>query len=132
MHTGPLYSGENAPLQRKDPRIRGVPFVTRRPTFAETRRVLAHLLTVFAVTLLEAAPAPDRCSGVLSCLRSGGCERHCGAAELPGALEGRAAMFVCDAVSIVHVCLKQRCPLSETDVRDLATVLKLLNTATHS
>ena len=55
---GPLYSGDHAPLERKDPRITGVPFVTRRPTFAETKRVLAQLLAVFDVTLPEPAPAP--------------------------------------------------------------------------
>ncbi|KAL1137872.1 hypothetical protein AAG570_009568, partial [Ranatra chinensis] len=42
-----LFSGPNAPLLRIDPRIRTVPFTTRRPTFNEVKRVYNLLATVF-------------------------------------------------------------------------------------
>jgi len=41
--------GGDGRLDRKDPRVRGVPFPVRRPTFSEARRVVRALLTVFAV-----------------------------------------------------------------------------------
>lgn len=41
-----LYGGDTAPLRRDDPRLRGVPFNTRRPTFSEVKRVLAQLASV--------------------------------------------------------------------------------------
>ena len=59
-----LFSGKDAPLQRSDPRICGVPFTTRRPTFAEAKRVLQMLLTVSEPTGAPApSPPPKKVSG---------------------------------------------------------------------
>ncbi|KAL2610192.1 hypothetical protein R1flu_028765 [Riccia fluitans] len=41
-----LFGGENAPLDRNDPRIRRIPFTTRRPTFKEAQRVFRVLTTI--------------------------------------------------------------------------------------
>ncbi|XP_043219331.1 ankyrin repeat and zinc finger domain-containing protein 1-like isoform X1 [Amphibalanus amphitrite] len=41
-----LYGGKAPPLNRRDPRIRSVPFPTRRPTFAELERVYQALTCV--------------------------------------------------------------------------------------
>jgi len=41
-----FFSGKPAPLNRTDPRVRSIPFMTRRPTFAEVQRVF-NLLTSF-------------------------------------------------------------------------------------
>ena len=41
-----LFEGKNPPLSRRDSRVRRVPFATQRPTFNETRRVMARLATV--------------------------------------------------------------------------------------
>ena len=43
---GALYGGKAPPLSRRDPRIRGVPFPTRRPTYAELERVYQALASV--------------------------------------------------------------------------------------
>ena len=53
-----LYSGRDPPLTRNNPRIRSVPFPTRRPTFSETKRVVAQLLTVSLVTAAPARSTP--------------------------------------------------------------------------
>lgn len=51
--------GGNAPLlSRADPRVRPVPFPTRRPTFAEAKRVARTLLNVYAAVPPAAAPPP--------------------------------------------------------------------------
>ena len=50
-----LFEADASPLSRGDARIAKVPFVTRRPTLSEAKRVLM-LLT--AVMEPEAAPAP--------------------------------------------------------------------------
>ena len=42
-----LFSGSNPPLLRSDPRVRNLPFTTRRPTFNEVIRVYGLLTTVF-------------------------------------------------------------------------------------
>lgn len=42
-----LFGGENPPLDKKDDRIRKVPFITRRPTISETKRVVRTLLTLY-------------------------------------------------------------------------------------
>uniref|UniRef100_A0A3Q3W032 VLRF1 domain-containing protein n=1 Tax=Mola mola TaxID=94237 RepID=A0A3Q3W032_MOLML len=41
-----FFGGRAAPLDNRDPRIRSLPFATRRPTFRETRRVHEVLSTV--------------------------------------------------------------------------------------
>ncbi|KAG6546346.1 hypothetical protein Mapa_012387 [Marchantia paleacea] len=41
-----LFGGENAPLDRNDPRLRRIPFTTRRPTFKEAQRVFRVLASV--------------------------------------------------------------------------------------
>ncbi|XP_075685284.1 tRNA endonuclease ANKZF1 [Rhinoderma darwinii] len=38
-----LFLGGNSPITRKDPRVFGIPFITRRATFREVHRVHAHL-----------------------------------------------------------------------------------------
>jgi len=48
-----LFETEASPLQRGDPRVVKIPFVTRRPTLSEAKRVITALL---AVTEAEAAP----------------------------------------------------------------------------
>jgi len=42
-----IFGGTGAPLSRKDPRVRRIPFPTRRPTFAEAKRVVRLLSSVF-------------------------------------------------------------------------------------
>ncbi|CAM6128731.1 unnamed protein product [Calypogeia fissa] len=42
-----LFGGESAPLSRTDPRIRRIPFTTRRPTYKEAKRV-HHILTTIS------------------------------------------------------------------------------------
>lgn len=46
-NTGILFSGSNPPLLRADPRLRSIPFPTRRATFNEVKRVHSLLTTVF-------------------------------------------------------------------------------------
>jgi len=41
-----IFNDKNPMLDRKDPRVRRVPFMTGRPTFNETRRVIGRLATV--------------------------------------------------------------------------------------
>ncbi|XP_056391357.1 ankyrin repeat and zinc finger domain-containing protein 1 isoform X2 [Hyla sarda] len=41
-----LFLGRNSPITRKDPRVFGIPFVTRRATFREVHRVHSHLFTL--------------------------------------------------------------------------------------
>jgi len=41
-----FFGGRDAPLDKKDPRIRTLPFVTRRATFREVQRVHSLLSTV--------------------------------------------------------------------------------------
>lgn len=41
-----LFGGRAPPLSRRDPRLRPVPFATRRPTHAEVLRVYTELSTV--------------------------------------------------------------------------------------
>lgn len=50
-NAAPLFGGEAPALARGDPRVRSVPFTTRRPTFAEAKRVAALLLTVRPASL---------------------------------------------------------------------------------
>jgi hypothetical protein len=47
-NTNVLFNGKNPPLQRSDVKLRTVPFPTKRPTFAEVKRVHS-LLTVLHV-----------------------------------------------------------------------------------
>jgi hypothetical protein len=58
-NAGPLFGGEAPPLERGDPRVRSVPFTTRRPTFSEAKRVLAALLSAQPAELPQ-APGPYR------------------------------------------------------------------------
>ena len=44
-----FFAGESAPFMKDDQRIRKIPFVTRRPTLSEARRVLRTLLTVYDI-----------------------------------------------------------------------------------
>lgn len=48
-----LYEAEASPLSKSDPRIVKIPFVTRRPTLSEAKRVVTLLM---AVTEPEAPP----------------------------------------------------------------------------
>ncbi|XP_069841164.1 tRNA endonuclease ANKZF1 [Dendropsophus ebraccatus] len=41
-----LFLGRNSPITKKDPRVSGIPFSTRRATFREVHRVHAHLYTL--------------------------------------------------------------------------------------
>ncbi len=41
-----VFAGPNAPLKLSDPRVRKVPFIVRRPTFSEAKRVVHQLLQV--------------------------------------------------------------------------------------
>uniref|UniRef100_A0A061R5G9 Ankyrin repeat and zinc finger domain-containing protein 1-like n=1 Tax=Tetraselmis sp. GSL018 TaxID=582737 RepID=A0A061R5G9_9CHLO len=45
--TGTLFAGADAPLSQRDPRVRRIPFATRRPTFAEAKRVAWSLARVW-------------------------------------------------------------------------------------
>ena len=63
-NAAPLFYGEAPPLDRGDPRVRSVPFTTRRPTFSETKLVAQTLLTVTASEAPAALPPPP--SGVSS------------------------------------------------------------------
>ncbi|KAL3146340.1 hypothetical protein ABBQ32_003031 [Trebouxia sp. C0010 RCD-2024] len=58
----PIFGGEGAALARSDPRVRSIPFNTRRPTFSETKRVLHSLLSVFEPSshALQALSAPAK------------------------------------------------------------------------
>ena len=62
-NAAPLFHGEAPPLNRGDPRVRSVPFTTRRPTFSETKRAAQMLLTLTAAEapVTPAAPSPGRC-----------------------------------------------------------------------
>ena len=42
-----FVGGKKSPFSKDDPRIRGIPFVTRRPTLKEVKRVHAHLSSIF-------------------------------------------------------------------------------------
>jgi len=44
-----VFGGTNPPIDRKDDRIRRIPFPTRRPTFSEVKRVSDLLTTAFDV-----------------------------------------------------------------------------------
>ena len=44
-----LFSGENAPLDKMDCRVRRIPFVVRRPTLSEARRIVRLMLTLYDV-----------------------------------------------------------------------------------
>ena len=57
-NAAPLFYGEAPPLSRGDPRVRSVPFTSRRPTFSETKRVAQMLLTVSAAEASQAPPPP--------------------------------------------------------------------------
>lgn len=46
-NSGILFGGANPALIRADPRVRTVPFTTRRPTFNELKRVYSLITTVF-------------------------------------------------------------------------------------
>jgi len=48
-----LFSGDAPPLDKTDYRIRKIPFVTRRPTISETRRVVRTLLTLYSFENVE-------------------------------------------------------------------------------
>lgn len=55
-----IFNEKNPMLDRKDPRVRRVPFMTGRPTFNETRRVAGRLATVnLNVVEEEEAPRPS-------------------------------------------------------------------------
>ncbi|XP_073970573.1 tRNA endonuclease ANKZF1-like isoform X2 [Rhodnius prolixus] len=47
LNNGLLFSGTNAPLLKSDPRLRTIPFPTRRATFNEVKRVHSLLATAF-------------------------------------------------------------------------------------
>ncbi|KAG8432227.1 hypothetical protein GDO86_016752 [Hymenochirus boettgeri] len=41
-----LFMGRNSPISRKDPRVHGIPFATRRATFREVQRVQTQLFSM--------------------------------------------------------------------------------------
>ncbi|KAM4697911.1 tRNA endonuclease ANKZF1 [Rhinophrynus dorsalis] len=41
-----LFLGRNSPIPRKDPRVHGIPFISRRATFREVQRVHSQLFTL--------------------------------------------------------------------------------------
>ncbi|TRY76362.1 hypothetical protein TCAL_00014 [Tigriopus californicus] len=61
-----LFGGKDPPLDRRDPRLRSIPFATNRATFKEVKRVHEVLSTIqclgnyeeFAVTLTQDPPKP--------------------------------------------------------------------------
>ena len=53
-----LFNAKNPILDRKDARIRRVPFMTQKPTFNETRRVAGRLAAVNLNVVEECAPPP--------------------------------------------------------------------------
>lgn len=55
-----LFGGENPPLDKKDERIRKIPFITRRPTISETKRVVRTLLTMYTFNLDTHCPPEER------------------------------------------------------------------------
>ena len=55
-----IFNEKNPMLDRKDPRVRRVPFMTGRPTFNETRRVAGRLATVnLNIVEEEETPRPS-------------------------------------------------------------------------
>jgi len=54
-----LFDGKHPMLDRKDPRIRRVPFMTKKPTFDETRRVAGRLAAVNPNVVVEPEPNVD-------------------------------------------------------------------------
>lgn len=56
-----FFGGRAAPLDKKDPRIRTLPFATRRATFRETQRVHEVLSTVHIYGKLNYIP------GIMTC-----------------------------------------------------------------
>jgi len=54
-----LFAGDTPLLNKKDPRVRKVPFISRRPTLSETRRVMRVLLTLYSWPSLRAAAPPS-------------------------------------------------------------------------
>ena len=52
-----IFNEKNPMLDRKDPRVRRVPFMTGRPTFNETRRVAGRLATVNLNVVEEEEPS---------------------------------------------------------------------------
>ena len=53
-----LYEADASPLVKGDTRIARVPFVTRRPTLSEAKRVLMLLTAVMEPEAAPAAPQP--------------------------------------------------------------------------
>eukprot|EP00884_Botryococcus_braunii_P011078 jgi/Botrbrau1/19972/Bobra.0059s0087.1 len=66
-NSGAIFSGDPAPLERTDPRLRPIPFTTRRwrgvrglrPTLAEAKRVMQNLVTVYQVAELSPTAAGE-------------------------------------------------------------------------
>lgn len=48
-----LFGGDKPVLDKKDPRFRKIPFVTRRPTLSEIKRTLRVLTSVFEIPIEE-------------------------------------------------------------------------------
>ena len=46
-HQSMFCGGRNPPLTKDDPRVRGIPFATRRPTFKEVKRVHSCLASIY-------------------------------------------------------------------------------------
>ena len=55
-----LFSGDAPPLDKTDERIRKIPFMTRRPTISETRRVVRTLLTLYSFQNVERKQNDDK------------------------------------------------------------------------
>lgn len=52
--TATLFVGDDAPFSRADPRVRRIPFPTRRPTLSETKRTVTALANVWVAPKEEA------------------------------------------------------------------------------
>ena len=48
--------GRKSPLSKDDPRIRRIPFATRRPTFKEVKRVHSCLTTIYVGSVVSPVP----------------------------------------------------------------------------
>ncbi len=64
VNAAAIFGGDAPAVARADPRLRSVPFPTRRPTFTEAKRVARTLLTVYAAAPpAEAPPAAPKARG---------------------------------------------------------------------
>ncbi len=72
VNAAAIFGGDAPLLLRADPRVRPVPFPTRRPTFAEAKRVARTLLNVYVAAPPAAAIPP---AAAVEVRRRGACSR---------------------------------------------------------